>query len=159
MLVYAVSSNLNVGLGSGLTIEGWINPTSVANAAPLAEYERVLGSLNVADLDVHFYLSILPTGVLPGNVYANVVDSSGGQHPFGSGSNVVSNGVWHHVALTYDKASEYGRDLRQWRGNPPERISGVSRRKPVSPICCWERGRITGRFTVLRTVSLARWMR
>ena len=105
VLVYAVSSNLNVGLGSGLTIEGWINPTSVANAAPLAEYERVLGSLNVADLGVHFYLSILPTGVLPGNVYANVVDSSGGQHPFGSGPNVVSNGVWQHVALTYDKAS------------------------------------------------------
>ena len=106
LLVNAVSSNsLNVGLGGGLTIEGWINPTSVANAAPLAEYERVLGSFNVADLGVHFYLSILPTGISPGNVYANLVDSSGGQHPLGSGPNVVSAGAWQHVALTYDKAS------------------------------------------------------
>ena len=91
------SSNLNVGLGSGLNIEGWINPTSVANAAPLAEYERVLGSLNVADLGVHFYLSILPKRFRR-NVYENVVDSTAGIPPIWFRNDVVSNSVatgWH----------------------------------------------------------------
>ena len=99
--VLVTSSNLNVGLGSGLTIEGWINPTSVANPSPLAEYERVLGSFNSGDLGVQFYVSAQS----PGNVCANVVESGGGQHLFSSGPNVVSAGTWQHMALTYDKTS------------------------------------------------------
>src|SRR5205823_2022912 len=45
VLVHA-SPSLNVGLGNGLTIEGWINPDNVAIQMPIAEYERDLGTFD-----------------------------------------------------------------------------------------------------------------
>ena len=95
------SSNLNIGLGSGLAIEGWINPTSMSNHLPIVEYERVLSSANPADLGVQFYTSEVTTG----DVLANVVDTTGAGHLIISSSGKVSAGSWHHIALCYDKIS------------------------------------------------------
>lgn len=36
----AASSNLNVGLGDGFTIESWINPTETGNGHPIFEWSR-----------------------------------------------------------------------------------------------------------------------
>src|SRR5450759_180365 len=43
------SSSLDAGKGSGFTIEGWINPATVAHPMPIAEFERVLGTASASD--------------------------------------------------------------------------------------------------------------
>jgi hypothetical protein len=100
------SSKLNVGLGSGFTIEGWIKPTTVAYQMPIAEFERVLGTFNGADVGVHFYISVPPSGGTgPGCFYANIKGANGADHQLATGAGLVASNVWQHVALSYDKAS------------------------------------------------------
>lgn len=96
---------LNVGAGPGFTLEAWINPTDVTQAHALFEWN------DATYWGVHFFIapgqptsgSSGPAGL--GQLYANVVDSFGGWHQLGSAGGVVSNGVFQHVALTYDQAS------------------------------------------------------
>src|SRR4051812_34073619 len=38
------SSNLNVGLGSGLTVEGWINPSDASTDRPICEWNNGTGT-------------------------------------------------------------------------------------------------------------------
>jgi hypothetical protein len=72
------SSSLDVGKGGGFTIEGWINPTTVAYQMPIAEFERVLGTSSGADVGVHFYISVPPSGGTgPGCFYANIKGTNG----------------------------------------------------------------------------------
>ena len=49
----AAPASLDVGQGSGLTIEGWIKPTTSSQMC-LAEYERVLGGVGT-DVGVQFF--------------------------------------------------------------------------------------------------------
>jgi len=102
MLVNA-SASLDVGLGSGLTFEGWINPATVDTQMPIVEYERDLGTFDGNDVGVHFYVA--GGGAGPGSLFANVKDIAGGDHFISSSPGLVAAGVWQHVALTYDKAS------------------------------------------------------
>jgi alpha-tubulin suppressor-like RCC1 family protein len=92
------SASLNVGTNSGLTIECWINPTSVAGQQPLVEWNNPL--LPKTD-GVHFWISVASAGSL----YVNLVDSSFADHIFSSPAGIVTPNTFQHVAVTYDKAS------------------------------------------------------
>jgi subtilisin-like proprotein convertase family protein len=96
----ASPSSLDVGQGSGLTLEGWINPNATGYM-PVFEYERALGSGNGFDVGPHLYVNLPSAGAF----YVNLVDSTGGTHIFSSGSGLFAAGTWQHIALTYDKGS------------------------------------------------------
>jgi len=91
------SSSLNVGSGSGFTLEAWINPSDASQLRPIFEWNNGAGSFGV-----HLYIS---TDNGPGTLYANVVDSSGTWHQMLSVNAPLTTNVFQHVALTYDQAS------------------------------------------------------
>ena len=99
----ATPSSLNVGLGSGFTMEGWINPTTLLHGGfPLFEYERSLGTSSGADVGVFIYANVTYGA---GDFLFNIVDTSGNIHPYYSSPGLIVAGAWQHIALTYDKAS------------------------------------------------------
>jgi hypothetical protein len=101
------SPSLNVGTGSGFTLESWIAPTIATNQEPLMEWRGNGGSIHNG---VHFWLSVPFAGVGgPGCVYANIVDTTGLNHIFASAPGIIRAGILQHVALTYDKASGLGK--------------------------------------------------
>jgi len=105
-LLVNASPNLNVGVGGGFTIEGWINPTTTAVQMPIFEFESVLGSFNGADVGVQFYISLPPGGGTgPGCFYANIKDVAGADHQVATGAGLVKSNTWQHVALSYNKPS------------------------------------------------------
>ena len=100
VLVNATPS-LNVGLGNGFTIEGWVNPATLAQDQPVVEFERVLGTFSGANVAGDFYVSIV--GGQNGKIYANFLDTNGTSHTLSSAVSVMTVGDWQHVAETYDK--------------------------------------------------------
>jgi len=96
-VVVAASSSLNVGPGSGLTIEAWIKPADVSVSQPLVEW-------NGGYFDAHFWISVQSAGSL----YANLVDTSRNYHVFASAGGLLTQGSYQHVALTYDQSSGMG---------------------------------------------------
>lgn len=101
----ASPTNLDIGEGGGFTIEGWINPASLSSSMMLVQYERVLGGVG-SDVGIQFAMNAnAASGLLPGCLSANLVDTSEASHIFGSAANVLTAGVWQHVAVTYDKTS------------------------------------------------------
>jgi hypothetical protein len=92
------SPSLNVGAGSGLTVEAWINVADATSFRPIAEWNDGQGNVGV-----HLWLGYLPGQV--GVLYANVVDSNGNSHTLSSPSGAVAANVFEHVALTYDQLS------------------------------------------------------
>ena len=97
------SASLNVGIGSGFTFEAWVNPVNLDRHA-VAEWNDGLG-----DIGTHLFIteSQFPTlgAAPPGCLYANVIDTGGGNHVFSTGGGVVASNIYQHLALTYDKAS------------------------------------------------------
>jgi RHS repeat-associated protein len=100
-VVIPASTNLNVGLGAGLTIEGWIDPSSVAAAqAMVGWFSQYYYS------GVQFWISTpTPSGTGSGCLYANLVDTDGTFHPFASAPGLVVSNTFQHVGLTYDNSS------------------------------------------------------
>ncbi|HEV2694505.1 MAG TPA: S8 family serine peptidase, partial [Verrucomicrobiae bacterium] len=94
-----VSSKLDVGLGSGVTMELWIKPTRVDLQSLMFRYEKTLGSGNGSDEGMEF--NIHPGGFLR----ANIVDSTANGHVIISAANTVLAGIWQHAALTYNRSS------------------------------------------------------
>jgi hypothetical protein len=94
------SSSLNVGLGSGFTIELWIDPANLGNQ-PLLEWN------NGSTYGAHFWIFSSP-----GQLYANLVDTGGGSHDFYSAAGVLVSNAFQHVALTYNNASGLGTIFR-----------------------------------------------
>jgi hypothetical protein len=90
------SPTLDVGQGSGLTVEAWINPTG-NGTYPIVEWS------SPTDYGVHLW--VFSTGCL----YANVVDTTRMNHVFQSPNNIVAPGQFQHVALTYDQVSGVAR--------------------------------------------------
>jgi hypothetical protein len=91
------SPRLNVGTGSGITIDAWINPTDLSAPRPIFEWSASAPG----PLGAHFYTSV--TG--PGDLYANLIDTSGNSHSISSSPGVIlANGI-QHVALTYDEST------------------------------------------------------
>ena len=91
------SPALNVGSGSGFTVDAWINPSDVSQLHPIVEWNDGAGSWGV-----HFYIS---TDAGPGSFYANITDSGGGWHQMHSLIASLVTNTFQHVALTYDTAS------------------------------------------------------
>jgi hypothetical protein len=95
------SQNLDVGKGDGFTIECWIKPITVTKQQLIAEYERFLGTADGADVGIDF--AIQASSMLN----ANVVDASDSHasHEIYAPANLLTAGIWQHIALTYDKPS------------------------------------------------------
>ena len=95
----AASSSLDVGAGDGFTIEAWIQTTTTSSQQVIAEWNNGTGGVGV-----HFMHSI---GVLggAGSLFANIVDTSGGDHYFATAAGVLNTANFLHVALTYDKSN------------------------------------------------------
>jgi hypothetical protein len=95
----AGSPSLNVGTGSGLTIEAWIKPSNITNQMPLVEWND--GS--TTGWGSHFWINVGFSGQGgPGCLYANLRDVNLADHSFFSPTALLSTSVWQHVALTYD---------------------------------------------------------
>src|SRR5207248_2240714 len=71
-------------------------------AAPLVEWNNPSKS---SGQGVQFWLSGLAGSNAPGALYANLWDTNSQSHILGTTGNVITNGGWQHVALTYDAAS------------------------------------------------------
>jgi Leucine-rich repeat (LRR) protein/alpha-tubulin suppressor-like RCC1 family protein len=96
------SGSLNVGLGNGLTIEAWINPSDLSKFNPIVEWNNGTGQWGL-----HFG-SVAPgyINLGAGNLYASVEDSaSGPTHIITAPGRTLTTNVFQHVALTYHKAS------------------------------------------------------
>lgn len=97
------SSSLNVGSGSGLTIEAWIKPSD-SNGRPLVEWNNATGGVGT-----HLW----PSFDYSGGLYANLRDTTGVDHVLrGMTTSGFSTTAYQHVALTYDKTSGAA---RLWR--------------------------------------------
>jgi Concanavalin A-like lectin/glucanases superfamily/Bacterial Ig domain/Immunoglobulin domain len=88
------ASNLNVGVGPGLTIELWAKPTLWA-PQPFVEWNSGTG----AQGPTLCYPTAAPV------LEANVMDTLGVSHLIQSPQGLITNNVWEHLAVTYDKAS------------------------------------------------------
>ncbi len=105
------SVNLNVGAGSGFTLEAWINPTDVSQTHPIFEWN------DGVYWGVHFHIAPgqpFNANPGPGELYANIPDSGGIWHQLSSPGGVVATNVFQHVALTYDQNS--GLATIYWNG-------------------------------------------
>ena len=95
------SSNLNVGTGSGLTIDAWINSPDVTLASPLVEWN------NGSSPGVHFWTSVPVNGGGAGALFANIVDIASSDHFLTSPPGVLTSNTFEHVAVTYDKTTGF----------------------------------------------------
>jgi hypothetical protein len=99
------SPALDVGQGGGLTIEGWINPSSLAIRGEIAEWNNGDTSA-VVPYGVH--LQILSPGELgqgAGNLFSDVHGADGQVHWIIAPGGTITANTFQHVALTYDKES------------------------------------------------------
>jgi hypothetical protein len=93
------SPSLDVGAGSGLTMEGWINVSSVSGFHPIAEwYSNTRGNVGV-----QLWLNSNPSE--SGALFAALPDTNGVQHTLESPADTLVPNTFQHVALTYDKTS------------------------------------------------------
>jgi hypothetical protein len=100
------SQSLNVGVGDGLSIEGWIYPSSIAIEHPIVEWDDASKNL----VGVHFWISSpMNNGNGSGCLYANIKDTAGYEHRISSAGALVFANTLQHVALTYDKTSGVAR--------------------------------------------------
>ena len=88
------SSALNVGLGAGFTLEGWIKPNDLVSQLPLFEWQ-----FDGVEVGVHFWTS---TDGGAGCLFANIVDTNNNAHSFYSAAGILTTN-YQHVALTYNK--------------------------------------------------------
>jgi len=94
------SSNLDVGLGNGFTMEAWVNADDITGSRPMIEWSRDPGG---APYGVHFWLAHPTVG--PGSIFANIVDTNGAWHVIQSLPDTIAAGIFQHVAVTYEKIS------------------------------------------------------
>jgi hypothetical protein len=89
------SPSLNVGIGSGFTIECWIQPNAFnvnVSGAPIIEWDSA--TTDGMELWSQF-------GMLAVSIY----DTSGNNYKFNTANNLLNTSSLQHVALTYDKSS------------------------------------------------------
>jgi RHS repeat-associated protein len=100
-----VPAHPRLNVTGSFTLEAWVNPQGLNVQRPVVEY----GAPGV--FGVHLWLNVnqAATGVSPGSLYANIVDSGGGFHILGSVGGLVASNVWSHVALTYDRPAGLAR--------------------------------------------------
>lgn len=86
----AASSSLDIGSGTNLTIECWINTTNIGRAQTLLEWAGNGVSLSL---------------LAGGGIHANLRDIAGNDHVI-PGPGVINTPGFHHLALTYDLAKD-----------------------------------------------------
>jgi hypothetical protein len=101
-IVVPASGSMNVGVGSGLTVECWIKPAELSVRHPIVEWG------DASNIGVHFYVSHGWYDVRPGDLLANIEDTGGAWHPVFTAAGLLNTNSFQHVALTYDKASGMG---------------------------------------------------
>jgi hypothetical protein len=87
------SDRLDVGKGSGFTLELWINPSTDEPNHPLLEWHDAQTTVGV-----HLWIHDVA-----GRIWANIMDTEDNHHVITTGPGVVLPRVWQHIALTYDK--------------------------------------------------------
>jgi len=94
------STSLNT---SSITIEGWINPTSVATEVPLIEYRSASSQGLLVEMGVGFAFG---AGFIsnPGGLFVDFHTGSTFQM-VNTPSGVIVANQWNHFAMTYDHAS------------------------------------------------------
>jgi YD repeat-containing protein len=96
----AAHPTLDVGLGGGLTVEFWVSPTDITrNGRMLGWHSGFPGTSTNLGVNVQ---------MLGRTVNAQICDLAGAPNNL-SVANVLSNNVWTHVAVTYDRAAAQGR--------------------------------------------------
>jgi len=102
------SASRDVGAGAGLTIEAWVNPRDLGRRNPLVEWNH--GGTNFIEWGVHMWLIQTSDFGLPNpRLFANLAEADGTPHYVLGNTPLLQTGVWHHVAVTYDKASGQAR--------------------------------------------------
>lgn len=96
----AAHPSLDVGLGSGLTIEFWINPADVARNGRLVGWHSGLAAGGT-----NFGVNVQMLGR---TISAQIYDLAGAAHDM-QAANVLTNNTWTHVSVTYDRAAGQGR--------------------------------------------------
>jgi subtilisin-like proprotein convertase family protein len=96
---FPASASLNVGVGNGMTIEAWVNPSLITQLNPVVEWNTGSG----INYGTHFWLSHY--NFPPGNFFANLVDTAGNWHVIQSPAGSIVPKVYQHVAVTYNKTS------------------------------------------------------
>jgi PKD repeat protein len=91
-------ATLDVGLGDGFTMEGWIFPTGNTGSLPFA-----FGAGPIVEYANGLHLHQHPALA---SLFANVFDAAG-REVYLQGSGVVQT-AWNHVALTYSKGNGVG---------------------------------------------------
>lgn len=91
---------LDVGQGSGFTIEGWIKSDELTVQHPIVEWNNDVGGIGA-----HFWTSHLGFDGRIASLIANIVDVNGVGHGIRTEPNLLTIDRFYHVALTYDKAS------------------------------------------------------
>ncbi|MGO8926542.1 MAG: S8 family serine peptidase [Limisphaerales bacterium] len=94
---------LDLGLGRGFSIEGWINPADVTTPAPLVEWYDLTSHTNSSPRGIQFWLA-LTNG--PGSLGAVLWDTNSQPHTISTVPLALTNSGWQHVALTYDTNSD-----------------------------------------------------
>ncbi len=99
------SPDLNLQHKPSFTIEGWINPASVTNQAPLTEW---FDPTNPSPLGVQFWLGNLSTTQpRPGALSAAFWDAnSPANYYVATRPQAITNAGWQHVALTYNASNQ-----------------------------------------------------
>lgn len=101
-IIVPANPTLDVGLGDGFTIEGWINPATT-QTGPIAEWIPNNGTYGA-----HFYANAGGVGTL----YANLTDTANANHIIQSPPGILVPQTFQHVALTYDKTTGVTRLFR-----------------------------------------------
>ena len=93
------SATLNVGAGSGMSVEAWIKPAEVNAQHPLVEW-------NGGSFGAELWLGVIPPlGTGAGCLYGALVDANRRPNAISSAGGLVVPNAWQHVAMTYDKTT------------------------------------------------------
>jgi hypothetical protein len=103
---------LNVGAGTGFTVEFWLHPRNLQSAQPVVEWHDLTGFVPPgfapaqAGIRSHLWINIaLGNPNFAGAIYANLIATNGVNHIFNTAPGLLQTNTWQHVALTYSQAS------------------------------------------------------
>jgi subtilisin-like proprotein convertase family protein len=92
------NSSMNVGQGGGFTLDLWVKPVDIDTRLNQALLEW---NNNFGNSGTHLFLSRQSLG----DLYANIVDTTGATHDLWTAGGIMATGSLQHVALTYNKAT------------------------------------------------------
>jgi subtilisin-like proprotein convertase family protein len=98
---------LDLGRGTGFSIEGWINPANVTAGGPLLEWNDP-SSANGQGLQLWLNAPFSPGGG-PGALSAVLWDTASQPHNVDTAVGSITNAGWQHIALTFDAPSNTAR--------------------------------------------------